>query len=394
MKLWERNLYSLWFGQFVAMVGLTMVMPFLPLYIRELGVTGEEEVKLWSGVIYAAPFIIAVFMQPLWGIMGDRYGRKPMVVRGLLGLTVAFVLMGFSRTVFHLLIFRFVHGIFAGFVAPSLALQASCTPEDRMGQALGTLQTAQVTGFVVGPLLGGLLSHLMGYRPMFFYTGACCLTGALIVIGLVREEFIRKGERKGSRLRENLLQVYRSTNLRTMLVLVIMIQVSIQIVGPFLSLYVEYLKVAPDRIGLMAGLVFGITGVTNALTAPFWGKHADKGGYRKVLRYSLYGMTLFYLPQAFVTDVRQLLLLRAGLGIFVGGAIPTINSIVQRSSAAENRGGIYGIFQSGLVLGNVVGPLAGGVLAAVFGLRSTFLITTVIFFISTLWERKTSRNNN
>jgi len=392
MKLWERNLYSLWFGQFIAMIGLTMVVPFLPLYIRELGVTGEEAVKLWSGVIYAAPFIIAVFMQPLWGIMGDRYGRKPMVVRGMLGLVVAFVLMGFSRTVFHLLIFRFVHGIFAGFVAPSLALQASCTPEDRMGQALGTLQTAQVTGFIVGPLLGGLLSHLMGYRPIFFWTGACCLAGALTVIGLVREEFVRKGERKESRLRQNLLDVYRSTDLRAMLVLLFMIQVSIQIAGPFLSLYVEYLNVAPDRIGLMTGLVFGITGVTNAFASPFWGRHADKGGYRKVLRYSLYGITLFYLPQAFVTDVHQLLLLWAGLGIFVGGAIPTINSIVQRSSAAENRGGIYGIFQSGLVLGNVVGPLVGGALAAAFGLRLVFFITTVIFFLSTLWERKTARN--
>jgi DHA1 family multidrug resistance protein-like MFS transporter len=105
-------------------------------------------------------------------------------------------------------------------------------------------------------------------------------------------------------------------------------------------------------------------------------------------------MTLFYLPQAFVTDVHQLLLLRAGLGIFVGGAIPTINSIVQRSSAAENRGGIYGIFQSGLVFGNVVGPLVGGTLAASFGLRSIFLITTVVFFLSTLWERKTGLNSN
>jgi DHA1 family multidrug resistance protein-like MFS transporter len=394
MKLWERNLYSLWFGQFIAMVGLTMVMPFLPLYIRELGVGGEEAVKIWSGMIYAAPFVISVFMQPLWGVMGDRYGRKPMVVRGLLGLAAAFALMGFSRTVYQLLIFRFVHGIFAGFIAPSLALQASCTPENRMGQALGTLQTAQVTGFIVGPLLGGLLSHLMGYRPIFFCTGACCLTGALIVIGLVREELIKKGERKGSRLRQNLLDVYHSVNLRSMLVLLIMIQVSIQIVGPFLSLYVEYLKVAPDRIALMTGLVFGITGVTNALTAPFWGKHADKGGYRKVLRYSLWGITLFYLPQAFVTDVHQLLLLRAGLGIFVGGAIPTINSIVQKSSAAENRGGIYGIFQSGLVLGNVVGPLSGGALAAAFGLRPIFLITTFIFFICALWERKTRPDNS
>jgi MFS family permease len=256
------------------------------------------------------------------------------------------------------------------------------------------LQTAQISGLIVGPLLGGLLSHWIGYRPLFFCTGASCLIGALIVIVLVREEFIRKGERKGSRLRQNLLDVYSSVNLRTMLVLLIMIQISIQIVVPFLSLYVEYLKVPPDRIALMTGLVFGITGVTNALTAPFWGKHADRGGYRKVLRYSLYGITLFYLPQAFVTDVRQLLLLRAGLGIFVGGAIPTINSIVQRSSAAENRGGIYGIFQSGLVLENVVGPLVGGALAAAFGLRLIFFITTVMFFISTIWERKTCGNNN
>jgi len=285
MKLWERNLYSLWFGRFIAIAGLTMVMPFLPLYIRELGITGREAIKLWSGFIYAAPFMISVFMQPLWGIMGDRYGRKPMVVRGMLGLAAAFFLMGFSHTVFQLLVFRFFQGVFSGFAAPSLALQASCTPEDRMGQALGTLQSAQVTGFIVGPLLGGLLSHLMGYRPIFFWTGACCLTGALIVVGFVREEFIKKGEKKGSRLRQNLLDVYRSANLRTMLVLLIMVQVSIQIVTPFLSLYVEYLKVSPDRVGLMTGLVFGITGVTNALTTPFWGKRADRVGYRKILRY-------------------------------------------------------------------------------------------------------------
>jgi MFS family permease len=393
MKLWERNLYSLWFGRFIAIAGLTMVMPFLPLYVRELGITGTEAVKLWSGLIFAAPFMISVFMQPIWGIMGDRYGRKPMVVRGVLGLAVAFFLMGFSHTVYQLLVFRLFQGVFSGFAAPSLALQASCTPEDRMGQALGTLQSAQVTGFIVGPLLGGLLSHLMGYRPIFFCTGACCLTAALIVIGFVREEFKKKGERKGSRLRQNLLNVYQSTNLRTMFVLLIMIQVSIQIVTPFLSLYVEYLKVPPDRIGLMTGVVFGITGVTNALTTPFWGKRADRVGYRKILRYSLYGMTLFYLPQAFVTNVHQLLLLRAGLGIFVGGAMPSINSIVQRSSAAEDRGAIYGIFQSALLLGSMAGPLIGGGLAAAFGLPTIFLITTVIFFLSTLWERKTGLNS-
>ncbi len=391
MKLWERNLYSLWIGRAIPIAGITMVMPFLPLYIRELGVTGSGAVKLWSGLIFASPFMIGIFMQPIWGIMGDRYGRKPMVVRGMFGMAAAFFLMGFAHSVFQLLILRFFQGVLSGFNAPSLALQSSCTPENRIGQALGTLQTSQVTGFIIGPLLGGVLSHWMGYRSIFFWTGACCSAGALIVIAFVREESRRTGERKGARLSQNLLDVYHSVNLRTMLVLLIMIQVSIQIVTPFLSLYVESLKVPADHIALMTGLVFGITGVTNAVTAPFWGRRADRVGYRKVLRYALAGMTLFYLPQAFVTDVHQLLFLRAGLGIFVGGAIPSIQSIVQRFSAPENRGAVYGIFQSGLLLGNMAGPLIGGGLAAAFGLRAIFLITTGLFFLSTLWERKVAR---
>jgi MFS family permease len=389
MELWERNLYSLWIGRFVPIAGMTMVMPFLPLYIRELGVTGTEAVKLWSGLIYAAPFMIGIFMQPIWGTMGDRYGRKPMVVRGMCGVAAASFLMGFTHSIFQLLILRFFQGVFSGFNAPSLALQASCTPENRIGQALGTLQTALVSGFIVGPLLGGLLSHLMGYRPIFFWTGACCLTGAIIVVAFVREESRKKGERKGARLRQNLLDVYHSVNLRTMLVLLIMIQVSIQIVVPLLSLYVEYLNVPADRVGLMTGLVFGITGITNVLTAALWGKRADRVGYRKILRLSLLGMALFYLPQAFVTNVHQLLILRAGLGIFVGGAVPSIQAIVQRFSTPENRGAIYGIFQSGVLIGNMAGPLIGGALAAAFGLRSIFLITTGLFFLSMIWERKT-----
>jgi DHA1 family multidrug resistance protein-like MFS transporter len=394
MKLWEKNLYSLWFGRFMAVAGVSMVMPFLPLYIQKLGVTGKEAVRLWSGLVYAAPFMTGIFMQPLWGILGDRYGRKPMVVRGMLGMAAATFLMSFTHTVVHLLVLRFFQGVFSGFAAPSLALQASCTPEDRTGQALGTLQSAQVSGFIIGPLLGGLLSHLMGYRPIFFLTGVCCLTAAAIVIGFVREEFIRKGRTKGVPLRQNLINVFHSSNLRTMLVLVIMIQVSIQIVSPFLSLYVEYLKVPPDRVGLMTGLVFGITGVTNAITSPFWGKRADRVGYRRILRYSLFGMTLLYLPQGLVNDVHQLLILRAGLGFFVGGALPSINSVVQRSSASENRGAIYGIFQSGLLLGNMAGPLIGGGLAAALGLRSIFLITTGIFALTTLWERRAGPTSN
>src|SRR4030042_5370386 len=165
MKLWQKNLYSLWLAQLIAALGLSMIIPFLPFYLRDLGVSGKQAVKIWSGFIYSAPFMISAFMQPVWGLLGDRKGRKPMVVRAMLALALANFLMGFARSAPQLLILRFLQGSLSGFVAPSLALMASCAPEEKTGQALGTLQSSLVTGMVAGPLLGGVLAHLVGYRP-------------------------------------------------------------------------------------------------------------------------------------------------------------------------------------------------------------------------------------
>ncbi len=158
--------------------------------------------------------MVSAFLQPIWGILGDRRGRKPMVVRAMLGLALANFLMGFAQSAPQLLILRFFQGSLAGFVAPSLALMASCTPREKTGQALGTLQSALVTGMIMGPLLGGLLAHFMGYRPIFFWTGFFCLAGAIIVIRFVKEEFVRQEKEKRSGLREQFRYVFRSPELR------------------------------------------------------------------------------------------------------------------------------------------------------------------------------------
>jgi len=388
MEFWQKNLYSLWFAQLIAAMGLSLIIPFLPLYLRELGVVEKEAVKIWSGFIFSAPFMVSAFLQPLWGMLGDRRGRKPMVVRAMLGLALANFLLGFAQTPTQVLILRFLQGSLAGFVAPSLALMASCTPREKTGQALGTLQSALVTGMIIGPLLGGVLAHFMGYRPIFFWTAFFCFAGAMLVLRFVKEDFVRKEKEKRATLGENLRFVFRSPELRVLIILMILVQLSIVIVAPFLSLYVEYLEFSPEYIGLMTGVVFGITGVANAVTAPFWGRRADRMGYRKVLNNSLLGISLFSLPQAFVTHVYQLLILRAGLGVFVSGVIPTINTIVQRSTSEKDRGGIYGIFQSALLVGNMAGPLLGGFLSASLGLRWIFLINALIFVIATIWCRK------
>ena len=392
MENWQKNLYSIWAAQFLAAVGLSMVLPFLPFYIRELGVNGDKAVKIWSGLIFAAPFMVSVFMQPLWGILGDRNGRKPMIVRGMAGIALATFLMGFARTAPQLLFLRFLQGAISGFVAPSLALVATSTPREKTGQALGTLQSALVTGMVLGPLLGGVFAHFMGFRSIFFWTGGLCFVGAFVAYRFVREDFVRPDKAERSSLRYNISYILHSPQLRAMLGLLILVQFSIQVVAPFLSLYVESLHVSPEYVGLVTGMVFGITGVTNAVTSPLWGRQADRHGFRKVLQISLLGMIIFYLPQAFVTEAWQLLFLRAGLGIFVAGAIPTINAIVHRSTLEKDRGGMYGIFQSGLMIGNVAGPLLGGSLAAIFGLPAIFLITTGLMVLAFFWEKKAAVN--
>jgi DHA1 family multidrug resistance protein-like MFS transporter len=393
MEPWKKNLYSLWSAQLIAMIGLSLIIPFLPLYLRELGVVEKEALKIWSGLIFSAPFMVSAFLQPLWGMLGDRRGRKPMVVRAMLGLALANFLMGFAQTPFQVLILRFLQGSLSGFVAPSLALMASSAPRERTGQALGTLQSALVTGMIIGPLMGGVLAHFMGYRPIFFWTASFCLAGAVVVMRQVKEEFVRREKEKKTTLRENLRFVFQSPDLRVLITLIVLVQLSIVIVAPFLSLYVEYLKFSPEYIGIMTGLVFGIAGVANAVMAPWLGKRADRVGHRRVLRHSLGGISLFSLPQAFVTDVYQLLILRAGLGAFASGVIPSINTIVQRSTAEKDRGGIYGIFQGALLVGNMTGPLIGGFLSASLGLRWIFLINASILVLAAVWERKAFRGD-
>jgi MFS transporter, DHA1 family, multidrug resistance protein len=388
MELWKKNLYSVWSAQFITGIGLNMVIPFLPLYLRDLGVDGEQSLKIWSGVVFSSAFLVSACMQPLWGILGDRVGRKPMIVRAMLGIALAHILMGFAQSPHHFLLCRLFQGCFAGFLAPSLALVSSSSPEDKTGYALGTLQMALISSLILGPFLGGALIHFMGARPIFFLTGVCCLCGALVVLRFVEETFQPSKERKKSELRDNFRSVFYNPQLRNLFFLLLLIQFSLFFVAPFLTLYVEFLGVPPENVGLMSGAVFGITGVTSALTSQFWGRRADRVGYRRVLRIALIGLIAFLAPMAIVTNAWQLLACRAGMGLCVSGTVPIINSVVRHSTQESERGGIYGIFQSGYLIGNMIGPLAGGGLAALMGMRAIFLATTGFLCLGALMERR------
>jgi DHA1 family multidrug resistance protein-like MFS transporter len=386
---WRRNLYVLWTALFFGMVATTLIMPFLPLYVEELGVTDQDAVAMWSALLFSGNFLTQAVFSPLWGSLADRYGRKPMALRSFLSVAVFNYLMSYTTSVWQLLLARVLMGCLSGFIAASVAIVATGTPDEHLGYALGLLQTGQVAGTVVGPLVGGFLGEVMSFRTLFRVTGGMVFLSFLLVLLLVKETFVRSPQSSSGGLLADMKLVGTNLGLLQMFVVLLLAQFSIQIVEPILTVYVKSLQPDAEHLTLMVGIIFAATGLANVLASPFLGRRGDSVGHGRLLFLTLLGAGIFYLPQALVRSPWQLLLLRVLLGIFLGGIIPCANALTGTLVAPELRGRAYGITSSAVALGNLVGPLAGGALASLFGLRSIFLVTGLLLVADAFWVRHT-----
>ncbi len=366
MENWRKNLFSLWTAEFLAALGLSLILPFLPFYIRELGVSDASEVKRWSGLVFGAPFLMATFVGPLWGWLGDRYGRKAMLIRALAGYAGSSFFMAFATSVQQLLLLRLIQGGFAGFIAATLAIAATTTPRDKMGYAMGVLQTSLTTGAIIGPFFGGFLADRIGYRYIFLVTSAFGFMAAFLVILLVKENISTQEEKKSPSFLANFRLVFTSSPLIAIFTAGLAVQTAVMSIQPVLSLFVERLWPGKENLATVAGGVFAITGLASLISAPYWGKRGDRIGYKKMLLITLLGTGLASFPQALVNQIYQLLLLRFIYGLFVGGILPALYSLTSLKVSVERRGGIMGITRSGLLIGNVLGPVTGGFLSASF----------------------------
>lgn len=193
-ETWERNLLFLALSQFIAMMGMNACVPFLPLYIRELGVVGESAQRFWSGLVFAGPYFLSIIFVPIWGNLGDRYGKKLMIIRAIFGLALAMFLMGFAKNVWQLFLLRVFQGASSGFIAANLGFAVANTPEDKKGSAVGFLQSSQSAGALTGPLLGGFISDIFGFREVFFVVAALCLVSAILIIFFCKRNKQNKGK--------------------------------------------------------------------------------------------------------------------------------------------------------------------------------------------------------
>ncbi len=384
MELWRRNLYILWGTQFAAMLGMNLVVPFLPLYIRSLGIVDPSALAMWSGVAFAGTFFAAFIATPLWGILGDRYGRKAMVVRAIVGLALSQVFIGLAQNAFQVVVFRVVQGAISGFIASSLALVSTNTPKHKMGYALGLLQSSTAAAMVLGPFVGGVLADLIGYRQIFFVTATLCGIGGIVVAATVIEA--DKGVRESRRytVLENARLMLSDKHLRLVALALVMSQMAVLMIEPLFSLFIEEFEAETEYLATLTGGILSISGLFMVVSAPWWGHRNDRKGYRKNLTIAIGVIGVAYVCHALVTNLVQLGLLRAFLGFFRGGILPALYSLTSTHSPNDRKAGMMAIASSLTLLGNTIGPPLGGFISGHVGMSASFVINGA-FLLTLSW---------
>jgi DHA1 family multidrug resistance protein-like MFS transporter len=357
------------------------------LFLPVLGVESESAIAVWAGILNGVTSFVAAFASPLWGTVADRHGRKLMLLRSSLAIGLFTALMGAAGNVWQFFAFRALMGVFAGFSSAAIALVASQVPEERLGYSLGWLSTGQLVGSLVGPIIGGILADMTGsYRIPFYCTSATIVVALGLVWFSVREQFTPPKDRAGARSTFNALFALVTTPaLLALFFVLLMAQFGVRTVQPIVTLYVKEMVGNLPNLATLAGIAFSITGLANVISAPFLGNRSDVIGYRRVLLICLLGGTLTTLPQAFTDNYWAFTAERFAVGLFIGGLLPAANALVGRLVSRAERGAVYGMTSSAMFMGNSLGPLLGGAIAAGFGLRWVFLLTAAVMALNLVW---------
>ena len=371
--MWRKNLWTLVVAVILAGASYTMIVPFLPLYLLDMGVS-QDNVKLWAGAVFASAFLVAGLMAPYWGRRADHHGKRRMIIRAGISLGIAYFAGAWVRNPVELICVRIFQGFASGFVPASMALVASSAPPEKMGFCMGVMQTALVVGGIIGPLMGGTLSHLFGMRMSFIISALIIFAGTAAVAGLVTEPERTVVPKKTS-LVEDLKAAYHNKVLVRMLGLLFIVQIVSMTLQPLMALYVAELQGTMEGVGLTTGFIFSLSGLASAIAAPLWGRAGQSREIRTLLVAAFLGAGMFNLGQFFAVNIFQFGFLQFMMGLFLIGVFPAINMIAISSTDVSFQGRVFGLTNASTQLGSMVGPLAGGFISSWTGIRPVFLLT-------------------
>ncbi|MHC5104423.1 multidrug efflux MFS transporter [Enterobacter ludwigii] len=383
MESWKVNLISVWFGCFFTGLAISQILPFLPLYVSQLGVTSHEALSMWSGLTFSVTFLVSAIVSPMWGSLADRKGRKLMLLRASLGMAIAILLQAFATNVWQLFFLRAVMGLTSGYIPNAMALVASQVPRERSGWALSTLSTAQISGVIGGPLLGGFLADHVGLRAVFIITAILLVVSFLVTLFLIKEggrPVISKAERLSGKA------VFASLPYPGLMISLFVTTMVIQLcngsVGPILALFIKSMEPDSNNIAFLSGMIAAVPGVSALISAPRLGKLGDRSGTARILMATLIFAVVLFFAMSFVTSPLQLGVLRFLLGFADGAMLPAVQTLLVKYSSDQVTGRIFGYNQSFMYLGNVAGPLMGAAVSAMAGFRWVFAATAIVVLIN------------
>ena len=386
MESWRVNLISVWFGCFFTGLAISQILPFLPLYISQLGVTSHEALSMWSGLTFSVTFLISAIVSPMWGSLADRKGRKLMLLRASLGMAIAILLQAFATNVWQLFLLRGVMGLTSGYIPNAMALVASQVPRERSGWALSTLSTAQISGVIGGPLMGGFIADHVGLRAVFCITAALLVVSFLVTLFLIKEGVrptIKKSERLSGKA------VFASLSHPALVISLFFTTMVIQLcygsIGPILALFIKSMVPDSSNIAFLSGLIASVPGISALISAPRLGKLGDRIGTERILMATLIFAVVLFFAMSWVTTPLQLGVLRFLLGFADGAMLPAVQTLLVKYSSDQITGRIFGYNQSFMYLGNVAGPLMGATVSAMAGFRWVFIATASIVLIN-IWQ--------
>lgn len=387
---WKQNLKVAWLGNFLTGTSFTLVMPFISVFVEELGV-GPGQVEYYAGLAVSVNALAAALMAPIWGSLADRYGRKPMMVRAAFAMIFTMGGMAFVPNVFWLLALRVLNGVFTGYIPNATALIASQVPKDKTGYALGTLSTGAVAGNLIGPTLGGILAEMFGVHTVFLLVGLLYAIVVLLTVFYIREDFvpIKKGEEMS--VKEVFEQVKDRQMLVGLFVTSMIIIAAAQAVVPILTLYVRHLG-QTDNLLFVAGFIISLPGMASLVTSGYLGKIGDRIGNHRLLLIALTYSLLINVFCVFAENPFQLGLLRFMYGFGTGALLPSVNSLLTKLTPKEGISRIFSYNQLFNNLGSVVGPMMGSAVAAQMGYDWVFYLSSGLVLFNLIWSLTNFRN--
>ena len=388
---WRRNLYILFGVQLLTTAGFSLIFPFLPLYIKELGVATRGSLEFWAGMVFSMQALTMMISSPFWGVMADRRGRKPMLLRATLGGAVLVTLMGFVQNAEQLVILRAIQGAVTGVISSVNALATATTPPEKSGSALGLLMLGRWGGIALGPVVGGILGDAFCYRESFWITGIMLGLAGLTVWFWVHEEFTPVAKSKQIGMVAGYRQLLNMPGMIPLYLLAFLRSLGQMMIYPVASLFMIQLMQSETGAATATGLMIGAVGAASAVSGVYLGQLGDKIGHQKILIGSAIAAVLFYLPQPFVTAPWQLILLQGLTGLAAGGLLSPMAALMNLWTPPGTQGATYALDNSVVAAGRSIAPMIAAGVAVWWGVRGVFGVAALVYAVIlglVIWMRQ------